>query len=184
MTDIKKIKHKKNTRHRRKGAAKPADSKTSDRRTMNRKSAESIDRSLIKKVILTTLQSELVDMPCVVNVLITDDKGIQEYNRVFRSIDRPTDVISFPMQIFNEAGWEGRGALEFDIDTGELPLGDIVISTEAVKRQAKEHESTGDRETVYLIIHSTLHLLGYDHDIKISKKNMRKKEKSILKEIG
>jgi len=139
---------------------------------------------VIKRAILETLTAEAVDMLCVVSVLITDDNGIREYNREYRDIDRPTDVLSFPMQVFKQAGWNGLSEAELDKDTGELPLGDIIISTESVKRQAKEYRNTDEYETVYLIIHSMLHLLGYDHDNEINEKKMHERNKQIIQKMG
>jgi len=166
MNDVKKIKHKLYTKH------------------SGGKAPESVYRSLIKQAILMTLRSEEVDIPCVVNVLITDDKGIREYNRNYRGINKSTDVLSFPMQVFGRAGWRGHGKLDIDENTGELPLGDIVLSTQAVNKQAKEYDHTIERETTYLIIHATLHLLGYDHDLVSSDSTMRSKEKLLIGEMG
>jgi len=166
MPDNKKIKHKLYTRHS--GGEAP----------------KSVYRNLIKQAILMTLRSEDVDILCIVNVLITNDKGIREYNRDYRGIDKATDVLSFPMQTNIKAGWRGHGALEIDEDTGDLPLGDIILSTESVKRQAKEYGNTIERETTHLIIHSTLHLLGYDHANTENEVTMRSKEKHIISEMG
>jgi len=140
--------------------------------------------TLISRAVVETLLSEAVDMVCVVNVLMTDDDGIREYNREYRDIDKATDVLSFPMQIFVQAGWEGLNEPEFDERTGDLPLGDIVISLETVKRQAAEYGNTIEYETVYLIIHSSLHLLGYDHSDKKSEKMMHDKNEQVIQEMG
>jgi len=126
----------------------------------------------------------MVDVPCVVNVQIADDESICTYNHDYRNINKPTDVLSFPMQVFDRAGWKDHGFLELDKDTGDLPLGDIIISAGSVHRQAKEHGITTEQETAYLIIHSTLHLLGYNHDSLGKKKTMRGREKLILNEMG
>ena len=130
-----------------------------------------------------TLQSEGVDTISVVNVLVTNDLGIRKYNRIYRQKDKSTDVLSFPMQVFKHPGWENIKKAEYDETTGELPLGDIIISLEAVKKQAAEYGNTVDYETAYLIIHSTLHLLGYDHTDKKSEKTMHAKAKQILYEM-
>ena len=139
---------------------------------------------IIDNAVRATLQNEEVDVLCVVNVLITDDEGIREYNREYRSIDKATDVLSFPMQEFIRAGWSGHGELEFDEDTGELPLGDIIISEESVARQATEYGNTAEYETAYLITHSTLHLLGYDHVDESSEKVMHDKSKALMHSLG
>jgi len=147
-------------------------------------SQEGIDKAVISKAVLTTLQSEAVDMTCVVNILITDDEEIKKYNRDYRYIDKATDVLSFPMQIFTHAGWTGIDKPEPDEDTGELPLGDIVISSETIKRQAEEYRNTQENETAYMIVHSTLHLLGYDHDTDNNERVMIYRKNSIMKEMG
>jgi len=139
---------------------------------------------LIKRVVLSVLLNEQVDKCCSVGVLVTDDFGIREYNRLYRGIDRATDVLSFPMQSFDTAGWNGHGKLEFDEETGVLPLGDIIISMESVRRQAVEYNNTIKYEAAYLIIHSVLHLLGYDHEKKSTEELMHKKTNLIMKETG
>jgi len=141
-------------------------------------------RKAVRQAILTTLRSEAVDVPCAVSVLITDDESIREYNVEYRNVNKATDVLSFPMQRFNKPGWRGHGGMEIDRDTGLLPLGDIIISAQHIKRQARARCHPVMRETSHLTIHSTLHLLGYDHDNKDSKKVMRKKEKRILRKMG
>jgi len=142
------------------------------------------ESSLIKSAVIETLNSEMVDMLCVVNVLITDDKKIRVYNRDYRGVDKATDVLSFPMQVFIKAGWDGIGEKEIDEETGDLPLGDIIISTESIERQAEEYGNTTEYETAYLIVHSTLHLLGYDHDNEANENIMHKKNKAIIKKMG
>ena len=139
---------------------------------------------VIERAVLFTLKSEAVDKTCEVNVLITDDCGIRGYNQNYRGIDKATDVLSFPMQAFLKAGWDGLSNAEIDEDTGDLPLGDIIISTQSVDRQAEEYGNSTEYETAYLIIHSTLHLLGYDHDNEFSEKTMHEKNKAIMIEMG
>jgi len=147
-----------------------------------------LDIPLIKKSVRVSLESEGVETPCEVSVLITNDLVIKEINREFRGIDAPTDVLSFPMQEFTEAGWKNRIRDEFDnIDpeTGLVPLGEIVLSAERVAAQASGFGHAPERETAYLTVHSVLHLLGYDHlDEAAGKRNMRKREERIMKEIG
>jgi len=141
-------------------------------------------RKAVRQAILMTLRSEAVDIPCAVGVLITDDKGIRDYNIEYRNVNKATDVLSFPMQRFDEPGWHGHGGMEIDRDTGMLPLGDIIISAQHIKRQARARNHSVLRETSHLTIHSTLHLLGYDHDNKDNKRAMRRKEKCILRKLG
>jgi probable rRNA maturation factor len=141
-------------------------------------------KSLIKHTIYATLQYEKVDVSCIVNVLITDDEGIRDYNYEYRGLDEATDVLSFPMQTFLKAGWGGIYNPVFDELTGELTLGDILISLETVKKHATEYGNTIEHETTYMIIHSTLHLLGYDHKDENSERIMDDKSKAIIPLCG
>ena len=141
--------------------------------------------SLIKKSIHCALRLEDVGVSCEVSVLITDDTRIREINRVFRGIDKPTDVLSFPMQELAVPGRIASGTYAADPETGLLPLGDIILSSERVKKQACEYGQTLDRETAYLTVHSVLHLLGYDHtDEADGREQMRGREKEIMRELG
>jgi probable rRNA maturation factor len=113
---------------------------------------------------------EQEDCPYEANVavLLTDNEGIHAMNKEFREIDRPTDVLSFP-NVDYEAPADFTGIEDyvedyFDPETGELILGDIVISVERAREQAKEVGNSTIREICFLAVHSTLHLLGYDHE--------------------
>ena len=143
--------------------------------------------ALIRKTIRTALQLEGVTLPCEVDVLLTDDAGIWEINRNMRDVDRPTDVLSFPEFDFKPGEPptpETAGDLP-DYATGLLPLGDMVISMERVRAQAKEYGHSNRRELAYLVAHSTLHLLGYDHlDEGEKKEQMRAREDAIMEEMG
>ena len=143
-------------------------------------------RALIRKAIRTALAAEGVTVPCEVDVLLTNDAGIHQINLDMREVDRPTDVLSFPEFEFVP----GEPPTEededcFDIATGLLPLGDMVISVERVKEQAKEYGHSAKREISYLVVHSVLHLLGYDHlDEGPQKAQMRAREDAIMEELG
>lgn len=104
---------------------------------------------------------------CEVNVIFTDNAGIHEMNRMFRDIDAPTDVLSFPMLEYEEPavfeGLEMHPEDYFNQDTGELMLGDIVLNVDRIAAQAEEYGHTKRRETAFLTAHSMLHLMGYDH---------------------
>ena len=140
---------------------------------------------LIKRCIREALALEGVDKHCEVSILITDDRGIQRLNAEFRGIERPTDVLSFPMQYFSLPGWGNVEDAKADPETRLLPLGEIVFSGERVHRQACEYGRTCEYETAYLTVHSVLHLLGYDHtDEADGKKQMRGREKEIVKSLG
>ena len=140
-------------------------------------------RAFIRKIIRTALASEGVDFPCEVDVLLTDDEAIHRINREIRQVDRSTDVLSFPEFDLHP----GQLPTEEDADpgTGLVPLGDMVISMEHVAAQAKEYGHSTRRELAYLVVHSVLHLLGYDHlDEGPQKKQMRTREEAILAELG
>lgn len=140
--------------------------------------------SVIRKCICQTLQAEGVRVPCEINVLVTDDAGIQTINRESRKLDKPTDVLSFPMFQL-EAGNPPQNWDEYlDPETGLVPLGDMCISLERAKAQAQEFGHSAKREVGYLTIHSMLHLLGYDHlDEGPQKKQMRGREEAIASSI-
>ena len=139
---------------------------------------------LIKHCIRSALHYEGVDVTCEVSVLITDDRGIRKINKEFRGIDAPTVVLSFPMQEFIPAGWTAPAPGSLHPETGLLPLGDIILSAKRVEEQARKNSQSRERETAYLVIHSVLHLLGYDHiDEAEDKKQMRERENKILFKI-
>lgn len=143
-------------------------------------------RALIRKAIRTALSMEGVTLPCEVDVCITNDAGIHAINHEMRNVDRPTDVLSFPAfdLVPGEPPTEADSEL-LDIATGLLPLGDMVISLERVTAQAKEYGHSGRRELAYLTVHSTLHLLGYDHlDEGAEKARMRAREDAIMEALG
>ena len=119
--------------------------------------------SIIRKCIAATLQAEGVSIPCEINVLVTDDKGIHAINLASRDIDRPTDVLSFPMFALEAGNPPAQWETYIDPETGLCPLGDMAISLERAIAQAKEFGHSTRREIGYLTIHSMLHLLGYDH---------------------
>ena len=140
-------------------------------------------RALIRKVIRTALASEGVDFPCEVDVLVTNDAEIHALNRELRQVDRATDVLSFPA--FDLTPGALPGAEDIDPGTGLTPLGDMVLSMEHVVAQAREYGHSKRRELAYLVVHSVLHLLGYDHlDEGPQKRQMRRREEEILAEVG
>lgn len=140
--------------------------------------------SHIRKCIAATLEAEKIQVPCEINVMLTDDVGIHGVNLAMREIDRPTDVLSFPMfQLIPgnpPTDWEEYR----DPETELVPLGDMCISLERAKAQAKEFGHSVKREVGYLTIHSILHLLGYDHlDEGEMKRQMRSREETIAASI-
>ena len=139
----------------------------------------------LKKYIATALEEQGVTFPCEINVLVTDDKTIRAINKGSRDIDKATDVLSFPMFTFTPGELpEDIGEL-LDPMTGLVPLGDMAISLDHAKAQAKEFGHTVNREVGYLTVHSILHLLGYDHlDEGPMKQQMRAREEVILAKLG
>lgn len=138
---------------------------------------------LVKKSIRTALKMEGVTVPCEVNVLFTDDDGIQVLNREMRNVDKPTDVLSFPAFGFAPEAFDPEDG-EMDPESGNLPLGDMALNLNRIKKQGEEYGTGEKRETAYLTVHSILHLLGYDHmDEGEQKKQMRRREDEIMKEM-
>lgn len=141
-------------------------------------------REMIDKSIETALSLEGCLLDCEINVLITDDAGIQEINREQREIDAPTDVLSFPMLELTP----GEALVdEFYLEpgTGKVMLGDMVLNLDRIYSQAEEYGHSRERELSYLVVHSVLHLLGYDHlDEGEQKALMRSREEAILKHMG
>ncbi len=141
--------------------------------------------SIIRSCIAAVLKNENINIACEINVLVADDQTIQLINQNARGIDKPTDVLSFPMFEL-EAGNPPSDWSDYqDPDTGLCPLGDMVISLERAITQAKEFGHSVRREVGYLTIHSMLHLLGYDHmDEGDEKKIMRQREEAIASTLN
>ena len=140
--------------------------------------------SIISKCIEATLKAENIQPVCEINVMITNDRGIHAINKASRDIDKPTDVLSFPMFELEPGNPPEDWEEYLDIETGMCPLGDMCISLERAIAQAKEFGHSVRREVGYLTIHSMLHLLGYDHvDEGEMKKQMRAREEAIAATI-
>ena len=140
--------------------------------------------SVISKCIEATLAAEGISVPCEINVMVTNDKGIHAVNLASRNIDRPTDVLSFPMFELEPGNPPEDWEEYLDFETELCPLGDMCISLERAVAQAKEFGHSVRREVGYLTIHSMLHLLGYDHlDEGPQKKQMREREEAIAATI-
>ena len=138
---------------------------------------------LLRQVIPAALEAEGVAVPWEVDVLFTDDEGIHQINLEQREVDRPTDVLSFPM--FDLQPGEHPTEEDADPGTGLVPLGDMVISLERAQAQGEEYGHGTRREVAYLAVHSLLHLLGYDHmDEGPMKAQMREREEAILEQLG
>ena len=140
-------------------------------------------RALIRRAIRTALAAEGIDFPCEIDVSVTDNGGIHALNLEMRGVDAATDVLSFPA--FALTPGELPGPEDADPATGLVPLGDMVLSLERVRTQAKEYGHSNRRELAYLVVHSVLHLLGYDHlDEGPQKARMREREEAIMAELG
>lgn len=134
----------------------------------------------IKKAVNMALDAEGVNVSCIISVVLTDDEGIHRVNREFRDVDRPTDVLSFPMNELTPGKFDAD-ACERDMDTGAVLLGDMMISVPRCEAQGEEFGHGYEREIMYLTVHSVLHLLGYDHvDEGEMKRQMRAREKAIM----
>ena len=139
--------------------------------------------AFLRQCITKALELEQVTLPCEINVLITDNEGIHRINLDMRQVDGPTDVLSFPE--FDLAPGEHPGPEDADPGTGLIPLGDMVLSMERVAAQAKEFGHSRRRELAYLVTHSVLHLLGYDHlDEGPMKEQMRAREEAVMALLG
>ncbi len=125
---------------------------------------------------------------CSVNMLLTDDSAIHSMNKEFRGIDRATDVLSFPMVDYKEPGnfdgLEEHTEEYFEPESGELLLGDIVISVERAKAQAAEYGHSVKREMAFLTAHSMLHLFGYDHMEDAERIEMERMQEEILAKLS
>lgn len=140
-----------------------------------------------RRVIEAALECEECPYEAEVNLLLTSDEEIREMNRTYRQIDRATDVLSFPMVEYDSpgdfSGLEERTDI-FHPETGELVLGDIVISKDRVLAQAEEYGHTPLREYAFLIAHSMLHLFGYDHMEEGEREAMEERQRVIMEKIN
>ncbi|MBE6986007.1 MAG: rRNA maturation RNase YbeY [Ruminococcaceae bacterium] len=139
---------------------------------------------IISKCVEATLKAERIKPTCEINVLVTNDRGIRAINMASRNINKPTDVLSFPMYQLEAGSPPADWKAYLDVETGMCPLGDMCISLERAIAQAKEFGHSVKREVGYLTIHSMLHLLGYDHmDEGEQKAQMRAREEAIAATI-
>lgn len=133
------------------------------------------------------LETEDCPYEAMVNILLTDNQGIRQFNRDFREIDAATDVLSFPNITYEAPAdfdlVEEQAADCFEPDTGELILGDIIISTDKVEEQAKNYGHSRRREFAFLVAHSMLHLLGYDHMTQEEAAIMEEKQEMVLQKL-
>ena len=143
---------------------------------------------IIEEIVLESLDYEKCPYEAEVNVILTDNEAIREINREHRGIDAPTDVLSFPMVDYERPAdfdyVEDAAEDYFNPETGELMLGDIVISVDKVTEQAENYGHSERRELAFLVAHSMLHLCGYDHMEDGERLVMEEKQEEILKRKG
>ena len=142
---------------------------------------------LAKQVIEAALDAEEFPYEAEVSILLVTKQEIQEINALQRNMDRPTDVLSFPMITYDEPGDFSKLELDdsyFHPDTGEALLGDIVLCLDLVKEQAQNYGHSEKREFCFLIVHSILHLLGYDHMTEEEAAIMEGKQEAILQSMN
>lgn len=143
---------------------------------------------LAEEVINACLDYSEFPYEAEVNLTLTDNKGIHRINKEFRDIDRSTDVLSFPMLDYEMPGdfsfLDDENSNDFNPDTGEAILGDIVISVDKVLEQAESFGHSIEREYAFLIVHSMLHLFGYDHMEQEETQVMEEKQREILHKMN
>ena len=135
-------------------------------------------QQIIENVVKECFKQENIKEEFYISFTLTNDETIKQINKKYRNIDKPTDVLSFPM--FEKK--EIEQILKNKIGHKEI-LGDIIISIPKVNKQAKEYEHSFKRELAYMVVHGFYHLMGYDHIEEEDKIQMRKKEESILTKL-
>ena len=144
-------------------------------------------KQIAEKVVNYCIEREKFPYEAEVNLTLTDNEGIHIINKEYREIDRPTDVLSFPMLSYDVPGdfsfLMEENEDDFNPDTGEAMLGDIIISVDKVKEQAREYGHSELREFAFLITHSMLHLFGYDHMEQEEAEVMERRQSEILEEL-
>ena len=144
--------------------------------------------SIIRQVTEEALDYEKCPYEAEISVLLTGNEEIRRLNLEYRGIDRPTDVLSFPMLEFEKPSDFSRVEEDFcdcfNPETGELLLGDIILSVDKIKEQAEAYGHSQERELAFLVAHSMLHLCGYDHMEDGERTVMEKKQEEILQKRG
>ncbi len=146
----------------------------------NEQTKEKVDYSLkilVRRAIIETLDYEGYDKSAEVSVTFTDNEKIHALNKQYRNVDKPTDVLSFPL-----LDSEGDDTMPTEL---ESMLGDIVVSLEKAREQSEEYGHSFERETAFLCVHSMLHLLGYDHErSEADDMDMCLRQKIIMSNLG
>ncbi|MCD7824868.1 MAG: rRNA maturation RNase YbeY [Clostridiaceae bacterium] len=145
---------------------------------------------LLEKVAAACLQQEQCPFACELNITLTDNEGIRAMNQEYRALDVPTDVLSFPMADYKSPGdFSHLNTAQaknqyFNLESGELLLGDIAISLERAAEQAVEYGHSLERELAFLTAHSMFHLMGYDHIEDAERELMEDKQEQVLLDLG
>jgi len=140
-------------------------------------------QDLIKKAVETSFSVEKFSIPSEISVMLVDNRYIREINKEHREIDKPTDVLSFPIVDMYD-GVINSDEGDFDFDEEVLVLGDIIVSLEMAKLQAEEYGHSFERELAFLITHGVFHLLGYDHDSTEREEKMLSKQYAVLEALN
>ena len=136
-------------------------------------------KMLTRRAVETVIEHEQYNNACEVSITYTDNEQIHILNRHYRQVDRPTDVLSFPMMDFSGESDEPVA------DEPVVSLGDIVLSLEKAAEQAAEYGHSFEREVAFLTVHSMLHLLGYDHETgEDDERDMRARQRTIMELMG
>lgn len=138
---------------------------------------------LVKKAVDTSLSIENFSIASEISIMFVDNPYIREINKEHRDIDKPTDVLSFPIVDMYD-GVVNSDEGDFDLDEEVLLLGDIIVSLEMTKLQAEEYGHSFERELAFLITHGVFHLLGYDHDTPEREKKMISKQYAVLEALN
>lgn len=145
-------------------------------------------KTLAQEMINAACDAEKCPYEAEVNLTLVDLDTIHGINKQYRQIDRPTDVLSFPMQNYEAPAdfSHAEDCIEenFNPDTGELLLGDIILCIDKVKEQALCFGHSEKREFAFLILHSMLHLFGYDHETEAEREAMEARQRTILEHMG
>ena len=145
---------------------------------------DAAQKALMRRAVYAVLGETGVTVPSAVDILYTDDEGIRGYNAEYRGLDRPTDVLSFPLLGLSPRTAGRISGKDADPETGKVFLGDIVVSVQRAEAQAAEYGHAPEREMGFLCAHAVLHLLGYDHETDADRAAMRAAEEAVMAELG
>lgn len=137
---------------------------------------------LMNKAVRMCLEAEKFELPYEISIILTDNNRIREINNEQRNIDKPTDVLSFPIVDMYE-GVVKSSEGDIDMDEGLVILGDIIISLEKAEEQSIEYGHSFERELIFLLTHGVYHLMGYDHDTSQREEKMLKRQSTVLKTL-